>query len=89
MTDLCIYKRIMPGDLPALSRPRTPEPAEPSPVQVVSNARGTFPQLEMYSVPRRHHTYSGPHTQRDPGDARAAAARRIAKRISDVRIWSH
>ncbi|KIP12564.1 hypothetical protein PHLGIDRAFT_113644 [Phlebiopsis gigantea 11061_1 CR5-6] len=33
--------------------------AEPA-VQLVSNARGTFPQLEMFSVsPRRHHTIHG------------------------------
>ncbi|KAI0080353.1 hypothetical protein K474DRAFT_1658076 [Panus rudis PR-1116 ss-1] len=34
--------------------------AEPESVtQVVSNARGPYPRLEMYSVPRRHNTVSG------------------------------
>ena len=40
----------------ASSQSGTAEPA----VQLVSNARGTFPQLEMFSVsPRRHHTIHG------------------------------
>ena len=37
------------------SRPRTPPPVS----QIVSNARGPYPQLEMFSVPRRSTTIQG------------------------------
>ncbi|KAK7694993.1 hypothetical protein QCA50_002181 [Cerrena zonata] len=42
------------------SRPRTP----PSVSQIVSNARGPYPQLEMFSVPRRSNTIQGTGRER-------------------------
>jgi Wiskott-Aldrich syndrome protein len=51
--------------------------------QIVSNARGTFPQLEMFSVPRRHHTYSGPR-RTIPIDGPSREVHRICRRLADV-----
>ncbi|OJA19578.1 putative protein 10 [Rhizopogon vesiculosus] len=48
-----------PAGGPPVSRPATP--IEPQ-VHIVSNARGPYPQLEMFSVPRRSHTIG--HSQR-------------------------
>ncbi|KAI0328148.1 hypothetical protein GY45DRAFT_1326682 [Cubamyces sp. BRFM 1775] len=59
--------------------------------QIISNARGPFPQLELYSVPRRSHTIHGTGTARDtsfatapssPGPSRAIEA--ITKRLNDM-----
>ncbi|KAM5533965.1 hypothetical protein V8D89_012390 [Ganoderma adspersum] len=41
-----------------------PPQAELAP-QIISNARGPFPQLELYSVPRRSHTIHGTGHRRD------------------------
>lgn len=66
--------------------------------QIVSNARGPFPQLELYSVPRRSHTMHGVGHRRDASwgtfggsgtstqAGRAAAADSIIRRLGDVRV---
>jgi len=53
---------------PARSSPGTLGRRDP--VQIVSNARGPYPQLEMYNVPRRHHTISGATRTRSGGASR-------------------
>ncbi|CAL1695146.1 unnamed protein product [Somion occarium] len=45
------------GAGPSGSTPKAPPP--PPVTQLVSNARGPYPQLEMFSVPRRHNTIQG------------------------------
>jgi hypothetical protein len=56
--------------------------------QIVSHAWGSYPQLEMYSAPRRHNTHPG-HAyrrggERKPEDLNSRAQARIARRLSDV-----
>ncbi|RPD55926.1 hypothetical protein L227DRAFT_579397 [Lentinus tigrinus ALCF2SS1-6] len=81
-----------PQDNPVQEAPRVQE--EP---QIVSNARGPFPQLELYSVPRRSHTVHGTgHGHRRDASwgtfgsgmsthaGRAAAAESIVRRLSDM-----
>ena len=79
--------------------PQAPQ-AEPT-AQIISNARGPFPQLELYSIPRRSHTIHGTGHRRDaswgtfgsvagmgstqPG--RAAAIESITHRLREVRIF--
>ncbi|KAF9502375.1 hypothetical protein BDN71DRAFT_1437965 [Pleurotus eryngii] len=43
--------------------PPPPKPQTPPVVQTVSNARGGFPEFEMYNVPKRHNTHLG-HSHR-------------------------
>jgi Wiskott-Aldrich syndrome protein len=50
---------------------------------LVSNARGSFPQLEMVSVPRRHHTYSGPQRPL-PGFPIDRTSQRVSRRLADM-----
>ncbi|KAI9065937.1 hypothetical protein FKP32DRAFT_1602153 [Trametes sanguinea] len=61
--------------------------------QIISNARGPFPQLELYSVPRRSHTMHGTGHVRGPSgttDASTNAASMaraidtITKRLNDM-----
>ncbi|KAI0375199.1 hypothetical protein BV20DRAFT_1009367 [Pilatotrama ljubarskyi] len=59
--------------------------------QIISNARGPFPQLELYSVPRRSHTIHGTGHARDASfstDANSAAIARavdsITRRLNDM-----
>jgi Wiskott-Aldrich syndrome protein len=66
-----------PAAAPVPSQPVTP--ATPQ-VHIVSNARGVYPQLEMFSVPRRHHTIG--HTARRGLEDRSK--QRIMKKLSEV-----
>lgn len=63
--------------VPAPSQPVTP--ATPQ-VHIVSNARGLYPQLEMFSVPRRSHTIG--HTARRGLEDRSR--QRIMKKLSEM-----
>jgi hypothetical protein len=56
---------------------------------LVSNARGSFPQLEMVSVPRprRHHTYSGPHRPVG-GFLFDRASQRVSRKLADASVIS-
>ncbi|KAG2062277.1 hypothetical protein BDR06DRAFT_869106 [Suillus hirtellus] len=63
--------------VPAPSQPATP--ATPQ-VHIVSNARGLYPQLEMFSVPRRSHTIG--HTARRGLEDRSR--QRIMKKLSEM-----
>ena len=58
--------------------PSTPVPPPIS--HIVSNARGPYPKLEMVSVPRSHFRSMSTNV-----DADTAAARRITRRLADVR----
>lgn len=62
---------------------------EPIQTQIISNAWGKYPQLEMFSVPRRSNTHPG-HGLRRPErkseDLNARAQARIAKRLADVSL---
>lgn len=74
-----------------------PPQAELAP-QIISNARGPFPQLELYSVPRRSHTIHGTGHRRDASwgtfgsmtgigpsqGGRAAAVESIVHRLREV-----
>lgn len=71
--------------------------------QIISNARGPFPQLELYSVPRRSHTIHGTGHRRDASwgtfgsmtgmgptqGGRAAAVESIVHRLREVRCFLH
>ncbi|KAG2118017.1 uncharacterized protein F5147DRAFT_566766 [Suillus discolor] len=63
--------------VPAPSRPVTPVTPQ---VHIVSNARGLYPQLEMFSVPRRSHTIG--HTARRGLEDRSR--QRIMKKLSEM-----
>jgi len=75
-------ERTMPGGMMQPSHPTEQqiEPTEEPVVHLVSKERGTFPQLEMFSVPRRHHTYAGPSR----ADTQARVVQRISRRLSDM-----
>lgn len=74
--------------------PGGPSDAIPPITQIVSNARGPYPQLEMFSVPHKQYTYPGPSNRRNVGASNqtvadgveARAVQRITKRLADVRI---
>ncbi|KAG1754884.1 uncharacterized protein EDB91DRAFT_258202 [Suillus paluster] len=69
-----------PAVAPAPSQPATP--ATPQ-VHIVSNARGPYPQLEMFSVPRRSHAIG--HTQRRGlGHHEDRSMQRIMRKLSEV-----
>ncbi|KAG2155568.1 hypothetical protein DEU56DRAFT_768054 [Suillus clintonianus] len=69
-----------PTTAPAPSQPATP--AAPQ-VHIVSNARGVYPQLEMFSVPRRSHTIG--HTpRRGPGHHEDRSVNRIMRKLSEM-----
>lgn len=69
-----------PAAAPAPSQPATP--AAPQ-VHIVSNARGVYPQLEMFSVPRRSHTIG--HTQRRGlGHHEDRSMQRIMRKLSEM-----
>lgn len=60
--------------------------------QIISNARGPFPQLQLYPVPRRSHTIHGAGHARDasfgsnaPPPAIPRAVSAITTRLNDVR----
>ncbi|KAI0931751.1 hypothetical protein AcW2_000572 [Taiwanofungus camphoratus] len=57
-----------------------------SPTQIISNARGRYPQLEMFSIPpRRHHTMHGTgHRPMPSMDSQARAAQAITRRLDDM-----
>ncbi|KAI8990462.1 hypothetical protein BD414DRAFT_483723 [Trametes punicea] len=78
------------GEPSAAPRPNTADEQAP---QIISNARGPFPQLELYSVPRRSHTMHGTGHTRDTSfvtamDSNSAAMGRaidsITKRLNDM-----
>ena len=68
-----------------VASPVLPEPVSAGDVHIVSNARGPYPQLEMFEVPRRGHTtisrIGHRHTH---SEARVRALNRIIKKLSDV-----
>ncbi|KAG1757175.1 hypothetical protein EDB19DRAFT_1623607 [Suillus lakei] len=66
-----------PAFTPVPSQPATP--AAPQ-VHIVSNARGVYPQLEMFSVPRRSHTIG--HTARRGLEDRSR--QRIMRKLSEM-----
>lgn len=73
-----VHEPVPPSTaVPAPSQPVTP--AAPQ-VHIVSNARGLYPQLEMFSVPRRSHTIG--HTARRGLEDRSR--QRIMKKLSEV-----
>lgn len=68
-------------------------PKAPIVTQIVSNAHGPYPQVEMVSVPRRHNTHPGHGTssrrpvQEGVADTLASRAlNRISRRLGDVRM---
>jgi Wiskott-Aldrich syndrome protein len=71
---------------------RTPTPAIPEPAatpefHIVSNARGPYPQLEMFSVPRRNHTTGHIHRGHGHGiheNKENRALNRIMRKLSDM-----
>jgi hypothetical protein len=78
-----------PQPVPSASTPLGDNSAPEVPVQIVSNARGPYPQLEMFSVPRRHNTHPGHGSshkrgEKTPEDLTARALSRITKRLADV-----
>lgn len=72
---------VPPSPAPAAA-PVPSQPAAPAAPQVhiVSNARGVYPQLEMFSVPRRSHTIG--HTARRGLEDRSR--QRIMKKLSEM-----
>ncbi|KAG1828087.1 hypothetical protein EV424DRAFT_1318771 [Suillus variegatus] len=73
-----VHEPVPPSTaVPAPSQPVTP--AAPQ-VHIVSNARGLYPQLEMFSVPRRSHTIG--HTARRGLEDRSR--QRIMKKLSEM-----
>ncbi|EMD41922.1 hypothetical protein CERSUDRAFT_90510 [Gelatoporia subvermispora B] len=63
-----------------------------APTQIISNARGPYPQLEMYSIPRRSHTMHGSGHHRNvsdtPSSSETAAAREIIKKLGEMGFTS-
>ncbi|KAF8167606.1 hypothetical protein B0H34DRAFT_670012 [Crassisporium funariophilum] len=74
------------GDAP----PRAEDPTGPPPVTplLVSNAWGSYPELEMISVPKRSNTHIGHgslrRVERKPEDLTVRALSRIARKLSDM-----
>ncbi|KAG7452295.1 uncharacterized protein BT62DRAFT_926507 [Guyanagaster necrorhizus] len=66
---------IIPPASPPVSIPIPPTP------QLVSQARGRYPQLEMTGVPRRANTYHGHTVSLSPADR---AVGRIVKKLGDM-----
>ncbi|KAG2156626.1 uncharacterized protein EDB93DRAFT_1326340 [Suillus bovinus] len=64
---------------PSTAAPAPSHPGAPQ-VHIVSNARGMYPQLEMFSVPRRSHTIG--HTARRGLEDRSR--QRIMKKLSEM-----
>ncbi|KAF9225471.1 hypothetical protein BS17DRAFT_600601 [Gyrodon lividus] len=66
--------------------PVIPEPAAPE-FHIVSNARGPYPQLEMFSVPRRSHTTGHMHRGHAHGTHESRdnrALNRIMRKLSEM-----
>ncbi|KAI0361409.1 hypothetical protein OH77DRAFT_1443837 [Trametes cingulata] len=79
---------VRPAGAPPVAQHRNTVDGE---AQIISNARGPFPQLELYSVPRRSHTMHGTGHARDASfgtDASSAATARavdsITRRLNDM-----
>ncbi|KIJ66272.1 hypothetical protein HYDPIDRAFT_109265 [Hydnomerulius pinastri MD-312] len=80
----------VPEPIPAQAMETAPAPVIPDPVaapevHIVSNARGPYPQLEMFSVPRRSHTTG--HMHRGHGHHESRDNRplyRIMRKLSDM-----
>jgi len=72
--------------------PPPPPPAANAPKhasQIVSHAWGSYPQMEMYSAPKRHNTHPGHgyrRAERNHEDFNTRAQGRIARRLSDVSL---
>lgn len=78
-----------PQPVLSTSSPLGDNSAPEVPVQIISNARGPYPQLEMFSVPRRHNTHLGHGSSHKRGektseDLTARALSRITKRLADM-----
>jgi hypothetical protein len=77
-------------DVPLGAEPGTAKLNKDVPItQIVSNARGPYPQLEMVSVPHtRNRSTIGRHSSvRTTGpEAEGAAIQKITRRLADVRI---
>lgn len=58
--------------------------AATSEVHIVSNARGRYPQLEMFSVPKRSHTTSHMHRGHVHENKENRPLSRIMRKLSDV-----
>lgn len=67
-----------------VASPVLPEPVFAGDVHIVSNARGPYPQLEMFEVPRRGHTISRTGHRHTHSEARIRALHRIMRKLSDV-----
>ncbi|KAG6334535.1 hypothetical protein ID866_4551 [Astraeus odoratus] len=64
--------------------PVIPVPVSGGDVHIVSNARGPYPQLEMFEVPRRSHTIAHFGHRRAQSEARDRALNRIMRKLSDM-----
>ena len=76
----------IPAPEPVPVRVGSPVPLVPvsdGDIHIVSNARGPFPQLEMFEVSRRGHTISIGH-RHTHSEARTRALHRITKKLTDV-----
>ena len=58
--------------------------AAASEVHIVSNARGRYPQLEMFSVPKRSHTTGHMHRGYVHENKENRPFNRIMRKLSDV-----
>ncbi|KAL0951552.1 hypothetical protein HGRIS_008235 [Hohenbuehelia grisea] len=79
---------LEPAESSKAPAPPAAPPSNAETTQTVSNARGSFPQLEMYSVPRRNNTFSGtPSRRAAPPPAESPSGRdfdRITRRLADM-----
>ncbi|KAI6120619.1 hypothetical protein EDD16DRAFT_1459243, partial [Pisolithus croceorrhizus] len=64
--------------------PVIPEPSPGANVHIVSNARGPYPQLEMFEVPRRSLTVGHTGRHHIQFETREQALNRIMRKLSDM-----
>ncbi|KAL4241726.1 hypothetical protein ABKN59_000789 [Abortiporus biennis] len=87
-TDAAPGLESSPAGPSSQSIPRDSASSTPPRPVLVSNARGPYPQLEMHSVPRRHHTIQGLTRRREdylgPLDATGRTADAVKKRLEDM-----
>lgn len=79
--------RILIPPTPAPERQTSESTAAASEVHIVSNARGPYPQLEMFSVPRRSHTVGHMHRGHAHESRENRPFNRIMRKLSDVRVF--
>ncbi|KAH9942967.1 hypothetical protein B0H21DRAFT_695675 [Amylocystis lapponica] len=62
-----------------------------SPTQIISNARGPYPQLELVNIPHRHHTMHGTGHRHIPPPASppSRARQAISRRLGDMGFTAH